>query len=81
MVVSRHQRRFIDEIPWSLQTSFYPMSLVQQGASRLLPAGDIPGGTVVHLKETLGIEQGRLPRHPYGESAGQRRSGVFQASR
>ena len=30
-VVSRHQRRFIDDIPWSLQTSFYPMSLVDRG--------------------------------------------------
>src|SRR5215467_3428628 len=29
-VVSRHQQRFIDGTPWSLQTSFYPMSLVQR---------------------------------------------------
>src|SRR5262249_6841530 len=57
MVVSRHQQRFIDGIPWSLQTSFYPMSLVQQGASRLLQAGDIPRGTVVYLKQELGIKQ------------------------
>jgi len=28
-VVSRHQQRFIDETPWSLQTTFYPMSLVE----------------------------------------------------
>ena len=56
-VVSRHQQRFIDEIPWSLQTSFYPMSLVTQGASRLIQAGDIHEGTVNYLKETLGIKQ------------------------
>jgi GntR family transcriptional regulator len=57
LVVSRHQQRFIDGIPWSLQTSFYPMSLVQQGATRLMQAGDIPAGTVAYLRETLGIKQ------------------------
>jgi GntR family transcriptional regulator len=31
-VVSRHQRRYIDGTPWSLQTTFYPMTLVQRGA-------------------------------------------------
>jgi GntR family transcriptional regulator len=57
-VISRHQRRFIDGIPWSLQTSFYPMSLVEQGATRLIQAGDIQrGGTVAYLRETLGIKQ------------------------
>lgn len=56
-VVSRHQRRFIDDIPWSLQTSFYPMSLVQKGATRLIQAGDIAEGTVNYLSETLGVKQ------------------------
>jgi GntR family transcriptional regulator len=55
-VVGRHQQRFIDDIPWSLQTSFYPMSLAQK-APRLIQAGDIPEGTVDYLKETLGIKQ------------------------
>ena len=56
-VVSRHQQRFIDDIPWSLQTSFYPMDLVQRGATRLIQAGDISQGTVAYLRETLGIKQ------------------------
>jgi GntR family transcriptional regulator len=56
-VVSRHQQWFIDDIPWSLQTSFYPMGLIERGASRLLQAGDINQGTVVYLRETLGIKQ------------------------
>jgi len=56
MVVSRHQRRFIDDIPWSLQTSFYPMSLAQR-ATRLIQAGDIPEGTVEYLRQELGIKQ------------------------
>ncbi|HYB86616.1 MAG TPA: GntR family transcriptional regulator [Streptosporangiaceae bacterium] len=58
MVVSRHQQRFIDDIPWSLETSFYPMGLVERGAARLIQAGDIQeGGTVAYLRETLGIKQ------------------------
>jgi GntR family transcriptional regulator len=44
-VVLRHQERYIDEVPWSLQTSFYPMSFVTEGgATRLLVAQDIGGG-------------------------------------
>jgi GntR family transcriptional regulator len=56
-VVSRHQQRFIDGTPWSLQTSFYPMSLVQRGATELIQALDIEGGTVAYLAEKCGIEQ------------------------
>jgi GntR family transcriptional regulator len=56
-VVSRHQQRFIDGTPWSLQTSFYPMSLVQGGAIDLIQAKDIEGGTVAYLAEKCGIEQ------------------------
>lgn len=56
-LVSRHQQRFIDGTPWSLQTTFYPMELVRQGATRLLEARDIRGGSVVYLAEALGIKQ------------------------
>jgi GntR family transcriptional regulator len=56
-VVSRHQQRFIDDIPWSLQTSFYPMSLVERGANRLIQVENIDEGTVVYLRRTLGIKQ------------------------
>ena len=56
-VVSRHHQRFIDRTPWSLQTSFYPMTLVQRGATRLCEAEDVAEGTIVYLKETLGIRQ------------------------
>lgn len=35
-VISRHQRRYIDGTPWSLQTSFYPMGFVIKGVDRLL---------------------------------------------
>jgi GntR family transcriptional regulator len=56
-VVSRHQQRYIDGTPWSLQTSFYPMSLVGRGATQLLQAIDIDKGTVTYLAENCGIKQ------------------------
>jgi len=56
-VVSRHQKRFVDEAPYSMQTSFYPMDFVTGGATDLILAANITGGTVSYLKETLGMEQ------------------------
>jgi GntR family transcriptional regulator len=56
-VISRHQRRYIDGTPWSLQTSFYPMGFVLNGAERLLQADDIKIGTVKYLADTLGLQQ------------------------
>lgn len=56
-VVSRHQQRFIDGTPWSLQTSFYPMSLVESGASRLVQSTSIDGGAVAYLAQECGIKQ------------------------
>jgi len=59
-VISRHQRCFIDDTPWSLQTSFYPMTLGQLkdgSRSRLLEATDIPEGAVTYLAEVFDIKQ------------------------
>jgi GntR family transcriptional regulator len=56
-VLSRHQERLIDGLPWSLQTTFYPMSLVNQGATRLIDATDIKEGAVGYLTKELGIVQ------------------------
>ena len=56
-VVSRHQRRYIDETPWSMQTSFYPMSFVLNGADELIEANDIRGGTVQYLADSLVLRQ------------------------
>jgi GntR family transcriptional regulator len=58
-VISRHQRRYIDGTPWSLQTSFYPMGFVVKGADRLIQADDIDMGTVRYLAQTLGLRQTR----------------------
>jgi GntR family transcriptional regulator len=56
-VISRHQQRFVDSIPWSLQTSFYPMQLVQMGATRLLTTEELSPGANQYLQEALGIKQ------------------------
>jgi GntR family transcriptional regulator len=55
-VVLRHQERFIDRIPWSLQTSFFPFEFATK-APRLLMAEDIAEGTVRYIEATLGIKQ------------------------
>ncbi len=63
MVISRHQQRLIDGLPYSRQTTFYPMRLVERGATRLLQAEDIKIGAVGYLREDLGIyEVGRRDR-------------------
>jgi GntR family transcriptional regulator len=56
-VVSRHQQRFIDGTPWSMQTTFYPMQFVNNGALKLIETKDMPDGAVRYLEETLGIKQ------------------------
>lgn len=56
-VVSRHQQRYIDGTPWSLQTSFYLMTLVEQGATKLIQATSIEGGAVAYLAAEFGIKQ------------------------
>jgi GntR family transcriptional regulator len=56
-VVSRHQKLTIDGKPWSMQTSFYPMKFVEEGATRLVEAAHIHPGAVSYLAETLGHEQ------------------------
>jgi len=56
-VVSRHESRYIDGIPWSLQTSFYLMDFVTKGATRLLMAENIEEGAVAYLAGTIGVKQ------------------------
>jgi GntR family transcriptional regulator len=56
-VVSRHQRLRIDDKPWSMQTSFYPMALVEAGATKLMYANDIQPGAVHYVREAAGLTQ------------------------
>jgi GntR family transcriptional regulator len=56
-LVSRHQERYIDDVPWSLQTTFYPLDFITRGATRLLLAEDIVPGAVRYLAQTMGLTQ------------------------
>lgn len=56
-VISRHERRFIDGTPWSMQTSYYPAEFADRGAERLRSARNISEGTVQYLAEALHIRQ------------------------
>jgi len=55
-VVSRHQARYIDETPWSLQTSFYPLEWALKAPDLLKPE-DIAVGAMSYLETTEGIKQ------------------------
>jgi GntR family transcriptional regulator len=57
MVISRYQERSIDETPWSMQTTFYPMEWVNRGASRLLIAENITDGIIGYVEDVLGVKQ------------------------
>jgi GntR family transcriptional regulator len=56
-VISRHERRFIDALPWSMQTSYYPVEFADRGAELLRSARNIDDGTVQYLANKLGIRQ------------------------
>lgn len=49
-IIVRHQDRYVDGLPWSLQTSYYPRSLSHR-APRLLDAGSVEEGTVAYMAE------------------------------
>ena len=55
-VIFRHEKRMVDGLPWSLQTSFYPRSLADR-APPLLDTDDIAEGAVAYLRQ---------PRHRAG---------------
>jgi GntR family transcriptional regulator len=54
-IIVRHQNGFVDGLPWSRQSSYYPRSL-EVRAPRLLDTGNFKEGTVAYLAE-LGIQQ------------------------
>jgi len=56
-VISRHRRRYIDGVPWALETSFYPGEFADRGADKLRRARDIDEGTVTYLRNIIGIRQ------------------------
>jgi len=56
-VISRHERCFIDGIPWSLRTSYYPVEFADRGAELLRSARNIGQGTVQYLADQLHLHQ------------------------
>lgn len=56
-VIVRQQRRFLDDEPWSVLTSYYPMRYIEEGAHLLRAKSDIAEGAVAYLKDKLGIVQ------------------------
>jgi GntR family transcriptional regulator len=55
-VISRHQERYIDGKPYSLQTSFYPFAFAPK-APLLVTAGEIEEGAVAYVQNSLGVKQ------------------------
>jgi DNA-binding GntR family transcriptional regulator len=56
-VVIRRQEIYLDGTPWGFRTEYLPMDFVSRGATNLLMATDIPGGTNEYLLQSLGIER------------------------
>jgi GntR family transcriptional regulator len=56
-VISRHRKRFIDDAPWALETSFYPGEFADRGADSLRRVKDIEEGTVSYLRNAIGVRQ------------------------
>jgi GntR family transcriptional regulator len=57
-VLSRHQERFVDDVPFSRQTSFYPLEFVTSGkAPKLLLDKDMPDGALRYLEESMDLKQ------------------------
>ena len=76
--ISRHQERTIDGTPWSLQTTFYPMRLVQDGATNLIQAEDILEGAVRYIEKKLGIKQAGWRDRITVRRPDQRENGFFR---
>ena len=56
-VISRHRRRYIDNVAWAMETSFYPGEFADRGADKLRRARNIDEGTVTYLRNTIGVRQ------------------------
>lgn len=51
-VVERHQEFWVDQTPWSIQTTFYPLELVERGAKDLMKATDFVSGELTYITES-----------------------------
>ena len=56
-VVRRYQEFWVDQTPWTIQTTFYPADLVERGAKDLMKAADFAAGELAYIAETTGLER------------------------
>lgn len=73
-VVRRHQQFWVDQTPWAIQTTYYPMDLVQRGATDLTRATDFEDGELSYIAGSTGLNRCGyrvriLARRPTGEEA------------
>ncbi len=54
-VVWRYQEFWLDQTPWSIQTTYYPLELVDRGAKDLLMARDFANGELAYIAESTGL--------------------------
>jgi GntR family transcriptional regulator len=62
-VILRQKKLYLRNKPWSLETSYYQMKYIDQGASLLRSKTDIEQGVVAYLKEQLGVKQVGVRSH------------------
>ena len=55
-VVRRRQEFWVDQMPWAIQSTFYPLDLVERGAKELLRAADLEG-ELTYIAESTGLER------------------------
>jgi GntR family transcriptional regulator len=56
-VIRRHQEFLVDQNSWSIQTTYYPMSLIDRGAKDLLRASDFKEGELAYITASVGLER------------------------
>ena len=80
-VISRHQERFIDGTPWSLQTTFYPHGARHAGCTPIDRGHQYLGGRTPIPHRGTRYHRGRTPRHDHGADAGQNRGRLLPPPR
>jgi GntR family transcriptional regulator len=77
-VISRHEQRYVDSAPWSMQTAFYPMEYAHRGAERLLKTWHIETGTLSYLSDTLYVRMETWQARLSARAANQNESDFLQ---
>jgi GntR family transcriptional regulator len=56
-VVRRYQHFWVDQTPWAVQTTYYPIDLVERGAKNLTRAMDFEDGELRYIAESTGLNR------------------------